>query len=410
MPDPRKEKYTAALQFAEQQVLALAQRHPDFFPIYTVKGKWHHAGELWTDWTGGFLAGMMWQFFKRTGNADWGHLAEHYSRLLEHRQHDRNVHDLGFIFLSTYLPWYQLTGREDIHAVLVQAGRTLAMRFMEKGQYLRSFVAPESLFIDIMMNVPIIYYAAREVASVGNGLRAVPAFQQEMETSTALPERHRGRSLQNDADELRRIADAHCTITRDTIVREDGSTAHEGIFDLASGQFLRQTTHQGLRPNSAWARGLAWSMYGFSKCFGLTGNREWLAVAERNADYWITHLPKDHVPYWDFHADTSQPPPWGAQKDTSAGAIAASALLDLERQTESDDQARVYRGTALAMLDALVEPHYLAIDTPGWEGILKHGVYHTAKNLGVDESVMWGEYFYVEALTKVVTDTVTQWV
>jgi unsaturated chondroitin disaccharide hydrolase len=62
------------------------------------------------------------------------------------------------------------------------------------------------------------------------------------------------------------------------------------------------------------------------------------------------------------------------------------------------------------MLDALVEPHYLAIDTRGWEGILKHGVYHTAKNLGVDESVMWGEYFFVEALTKVVTDTVTQWV
>ena len=76
--------------------------------------------------------------------------------------HDRNVHDLGFIFLSTYLPWYQLTGQEHLHQVLVQAGRTLAMRFMEKGQYLRSFVAPESLFIDIMMNVPIIFYAARE--------------------------------------------------------------------------------------------------------------------------------------------------------------------------------------------------------------------------------------------------------
>ncbi|MEX2139593.1 MAG: glycoside hydrolase family 88 protein [Pirellulales bacterium] len=378
MSDPRKETYTAALDFAEKQVLALSERHPDYFPIYTVKGKWHHAGELWTDWTGGFLAGAMWQFFKRSGNADWGHLAERYSKLLEHRQHDRNVHDLGFIFLSTYLPWYQLTGREDLHAVLIQAGRTLAMRFMEKGQYLRSFVAPESLFIDIMMNVPIIYYAARELGH-------------------------------DDGDELRRIADAHCTTTRDTIVREDGSTAHEGIFDLETGQFLRQSTHQGLRPNSAWARGLAWSMYGYSKCFGLTGNREWLAVAERNADYWITHLPKDHVPSWDFDADISQPPPWGAQKDTSAAAIAASALLDLERQTESDDLARVYRDTATAMLDALVQPEYLAVQTPGWEGILKHGVYHTAKNLGVDESVMWGEYFFVEALTKVVTDSVTTW-
>ena len=49
----------------------------------------------------------------------------------------------------------------------------------------------------------------------------------------------------------------------------------------------------------------------------------------------------------------------------------------------------------------------LAIDTPGWEGILKHGVYHTEKNLGVDESVMWGEFFFVQALTKVVTDQAT---
>jgi unsaturated chondroitin disaccharide hydrolase len=380
MPASRKVTYAGALEFAEQQVRALTDKHPDYFPIYTVKGKWRHAGELWTDWTGGFLAGMMWQFCKRTKCPDWRRLAERYSKLLEHRQHDRNVHDLGFIFLSTYLPWYQLTGQEELRAVLIQAGRTLSMRFMEKGQYLRSFVAPESLFIDIMMNVPIIYYTARELASD-----------------------------ETEAAGLRQIADAHCTTTRDTIVREDGSTAHEGIFDLTTGQFLRQTTHQGLRPNSAWARGLAWSMYGYSKCYDLTGNREWLAVAERNADYWITHLPKDHVPFWDFHADTTQPPPWGAQKDTSAGAIAASALLDLERQTASDDRARVYRDTAIAMLDALVRPEYLASETPGWEGVLKHGVYHTAKNLGVDESVMWGEFFFVEALTKVVTESVTTW-
>jgi unsaturated chondroitin disaccharide hydrolase len=83
--------------------------------------------------------------------------------------------------------------------------------------------------------------------------------------------------------------------------------------------------------------------------------------------------------------------------------------LDLERQTESDDRARVYRDTATAMLDALVRPEYLASGTTGWEGIVKHGVYHTAKNLGVDESVMWGEYFFVEALTKFVTETVTTW-
>jgi unsaturated chondroitin disaccharide hydrolase len=367
-PEDRLSKYTHALEFAERQVAALVEHHPDFFPIYTVQGKWFHGGELWTDWTGGFLAGMMWQFHLRTGDAAWRQRAEHYSQLLEHRQYDRAVHDLGFIFLNTYRPWYQLTGDERLHQVLIQAGRTLAMRFRERGQYLCSFVAPESLFIDIMMNVPVIFYAARETGDAS----------------------------------LRQIADAHCRTTRDCLVRPDGSTAHEGVFDPETGDFLEQTTHQGLRGDSRWARGLGWSLYGYSQVFGLTSDPTWLAVAERNAQFWLDHLPTDRVPYWDFDADLQQPPPWGAQKETSAGAIVASGLLDLAQQTTEPSRAAAYRRTAIEMLDALVQPEYLADQTAGWEGILKHGVYHTARQLGVDESVMWGEFFFVEALTKVV--------
>ncbi|MCE9526235.1 MAG: glycoside hydrolase family 88 protein [Planctomycetales bacterium] len=355
MDTSRTTAYSAALDFAETQVAALIAKHPDFFPIYTTGGKWHHGGELWTDWTGGFLAGMMWQFHLREldrrlaapQESQWRKRAEHYSKLLEH-------------------PWYELTKRPDLHGVLVQAGRTLAMRFMEKGKYLRSFVAPESLFIDIMMNVPIIFYAAKETGD----------------------------------ESLLRIASAHCRTTRNYLVRSDGSTAHEGIFDLETGRFWRQATHQGLRADSAWARGLAWSLYGYSKCYALTGDETWLQVAEHNADYWIKNLPADHVPYWDFHADLSLLPPWGAQKESSAGAIAASGLLDLAKQTKSSEKAKKYEATALATLDTLTTPEYLALHTPGWEGILKHGVYHTAKNLGVDESVMWGEYFFVEGLMK----------
>jgi unsaturated chondroitin disaccharide hydrolase len=359
--------YTAALEFAERQVAATIERYPDYFPIYTDHGKWRHAGELWTDWTGGFFAGMMWKFYQRTKAPAWRQRAEHYSRLLEHRQLDRNVHDLGFIFLNTYLPWYRLSGDEAIHQVVLQAGRTLAMRFMEEGRYLRSFVASDSLFIDIMMNVPLIFYAANQTGD----------------------------------EELRRRALAHCRTTRDTLVRPDGSTAHEGLFDLQTGRFLRESTHQGLRDDSRWARGLAWSLYGFSQVYDLTGMEEFLDVAERNAAFWLSHLPDDKIPYWDFDADLTQPLPWGPQKDSSAAAIAASGLLDLARQTKTPEHALAYRNTALVMLDALAKPPYLASETPNWEGILKHGVYHTRKGLGVDESVMWGDFFFCEALSKV---------
>ena len=369
MPNPPVAAHQAALEFGQSQVSRLIERYPDFFPIYTVEGKWRHAGELWTDWTGGFLTGMMWQFFKRTREPFWRERAEHYSRLLEHRKADRNVHDLGFILLNSYLPWYEETGEPALLEVLIQAGRTLAMRFIEKGQYLCSFLGPESLFIDIMMNVPLIAYAAQK----------------------------------SGEDELARVALAHCRTTRYRLVRPDGSTAHEGLFDPATGQFLRQSTRQGLAAESCWARGLAWSMYGFSKMYALTGLGEFLEVAERNADYWLAHLPGDKVPYWDFDADLSQPLPWGPQKETSSAAIAASGLLDLARQTGSPERGLAYHNEALVVLDALCSPEYLAINTPGWEGILKHGVYHTRKGLGVDESVMWGDFFFVEALTKAVS-------
>ena len=154
--------YRGALDFARGQVGALVEASPDFFPIYTEHGRWRHEGELWTDWTGGFLAGMMWRFWQHTGEPVWRERAEHYSRLLEHRKEDRAVHDLGFIFLNTYLLWYQATGDADKQGVVIEAGQTLAKRFQPAGNYLCSFVAPESLFIDIMMNVPIIFYAARE--------------------------------------------------------------------------------------------------------------------------------------------------------------------------------------------------------------------------------------------------------
>jgi len=369
LPDVLRAQFERALDFAERQVAATIARTPDYFPIYTVGGRWHHSGELWTDWTGGFFAGMMWRFYFRRNDPQWRARAEHYARLLEHRQHDRNVHDLGFIFLNTYRPWYELTGDPKLLEVLIQAGRTLALRFMPRGHYLRSFVAPESLFIDIMMNVPLIAYAANATGDM----------------------------------QLLDTAVTHARTTRETIVRADGSTAHEGIFDLDTGQFLRESTHQGYRADSAWARGLAWSLYGFSQMYGLTGRPEFLEVAERNASFWLANLPVDRVPWWDFRADLSLPAPWGKQKDSSAGAIAASGLLDLARQTPSPERAATCRQTALAMLEQLSGPDYLAVQTPGWEGILRHGVYHTAKNLGVDESVMWGDYFFVEALTKALT-------
>ncbi|HZS88638.1 MAG TPA: glycosyl hydrolase [Chloroflexota bacterium] len=350
-----------ALEFAQGQVRRLITTYPDHFPLYTTGGRWLSEGEAWTNWCEGFLCGLLWIFARRTGDAWWRERAEHYSRLIEHRQHDRTVHDLGFLFWSSWKRWYDLTGDPGANEVVIQAGRTQALRFMEKGRYLRSFVAPESLFIDIMMNVGIIYYAAEQRGDAG----------------------------------LRRLADEHCLTTRRFLVRGDGSTAHEGIFDLQTGEFLRQSTHQGWRGDSSWARGLTWALYGFGTVYRFTGDRRFLDTAQRCADFYIERTPAHGVPPNDW----DEPHP-AHPYESSAAAIAASGLLQLAEIADEPARAERYHAYALTILSTLCGSEFLAIDTPGWEGILKHGMYHERKGLGVDESVMWGEYFFVEALDK----------
>jgi unsaturated chondroitin disaccharide hydrolase len=350
-----------ALGFVADQAGHILAAYPGYYPMYTVGGRWNRESEHWTHWHEGFFPGILWLLHNHTGEAAWRRWAEQYSRPLEPRKHDRTVHDLGFLFFSTYLRWYRLTGDPALRDVLIEAGRTLALR-RQRGGYLASFVGPKSLFIDIMMNVGLIFWAANETGDKG----------------------------------LRQVALEHCCTTARYLVRPDGGTAHEGLFDLETGQFLRPSTHQGWSADSAWSRGLAWAIYGFTAAHRLSGEPEFLHTARRCSDCYLQRAPAGLVPYWDFDLPTDAAHLW----DSSAGAIAASGLWDLSEQVpDTDDQAR-YRGSALQILQTLCGDGFLARSRPGWEGILLHGVYHFHKGLGVDESVAWGDHFFVEALVK----------
>lgn len=355
-----------AFDFAQNQVAALVKKYPsDYYPMYTVGGKFGQDKKRWTHWCDGFYPGLMFLFAERSDDDKWLDRAVRFSRPLAARQYDRAVHDLGFLFFSTYLRWLDLDGPEDeIKPLLIQAGKTMAMRFQEKGQYLRSFVEPASLFIDIMMNVGTIFHAG----------------------------------LEAEDQQLLDIANRHCETTRRTLVRGDGSTAHEAIFDLNTGECLRQSTHQGYRGDSCWSRGLAWSLYGFTRSYLQSGVGEYLQTAQQNADYYLAHTPSNGITPWDYDAPASGKLA-KSQVDTSAAAICASGLLDLADATTDPTQARAYRDFALTSLLSLSK-EYLGSKTKGFEGILNGGVYHIHKDLGVHEAVLFGEYFYVEALSK----------
>jgi unsaturated chondroitin disaccharide hydrolase len=360
VPDDVRSGATAALEVGQQKVADLMTRHPDFFPLYTKAGRWKHDSEPWTNWCEGFLGGQMWIFADRTASDEWRTAAERYSMLLSGREFDREVHDLGFTFWSTWKHWHTITGRQDLDDVVIQAGRTMSLRFDEQAGLLRSFLADDSTFIDIMMNVGIIFYAAERTG---------------------------------DAD-LRRLADRHCLTTRRHMVRGDGSTSHEGIFDLATGAFLHQSTQQGWRVDSSWARGQAWALYGFGTCFAFTGDPRYLETAQRCADFYIERTDDNGVPPNDWE----EPSP-AVVFESSAAAITASGLLQLSALVADESAAARYREIAFAIVRTLCGPAFLAVEAD-WDGILKHGSYHETKGLGVDESVMWGDYFFVEALDK----------
>jgi len=370
MSDSLKEQVEHAFSFAQQQVRALVERNPDFYPLYTDKGKWKHSKPAWTHWCDGFLPGMMWIFHQETGDSQWRELAEKYSKTLEPRKDDREVHDLGFIFYhGTYKRWYEATVRDgspdqSLKDVVTHAGKTLSLRFNDLAGCMRSFHGSDSNFIDIMMNVGIVFYAALET---------------------------------NDRA-LWELAHRHCLTTRRTLVRGDGSTSHEGIFNLESGEFLKQTTQQGYRGDSCWSRGLAWSLYGFGTCFQLTRDPTYLEVAQLNADWWLSHIADDGIAPWDFDAPESGPLS-RSQVDTSASAIAAVGLFNLAEMSLSVASRKGYLDCALRTIDSLTS-RYLGEGEDGWEGILRGSVYHIHKDLGVNESVMWGEFFFVEALQK----------
>jgi unsaturated chondroitin disaccharide hydrolase len=264
--------------------------------------------------------------------------------------------------MPTWKRWYDLTGDDACNEVVIEAGRTLSLRFNKKGKYLEAFVAPESNLIDNMMPVIIIFYTG----------------------------------IQTNDDTLIKIASDHCLTARRFLIRGDGSTAHEGIFDPNTGEFLRHSTHQGWRTDSSWARGQAWAIYGFGNAYKFTGDERFLDTAQRCTDFYMERTPEHGVPPNDW--DEPNPP---CPYESSAAAAAASGMLRLARLIKEPAASDRYRRYAHTILQTLCGPEFLAHETPGWEGILKHGIYHQRKGLGVDESVMWGDHYFVEALDAV---------
>lgn len=329
----------------------LANKLNGKFPHITNNGIWQTNDDGF--WTGGFWIGELWWAYLHTANDNYKRLAYEYLKLLE-RQNQLKTLDLGFLFYPSFALGYQITMDAFLKGISLQACDNLLAQFNGKffgGWWLDDEEKPNHQIttIDTMANLALIWWAYEET---------------------------------RDKKYLD-VGIEHAKITYENFIREDGSTVHIVEFKMPDAKKTKELTHQGYSHNSCWARGQAWALYGFAKAYKVTQLEEFLVAFEGLADYFIKNLPDDFVPYYDFK-DPNIP---NVPKDSSAAAIAACALLELD----------TYIQPALNILNSLTQNYFTL---PEYDGILTCGCYHLPNQEGINCSTIWGDYYYLTALSK----------
>jgi len=318
------------------------------------------------DWTSGFFPGSLWYLSEYTHDPKWQAAAKNYTERLADVKQLRGSHDLGFMLGCSYGNGYRLTHDPGYRAVLLEGASTLALRFDPQVGLIRSWDFGSwkyPVIIDNMMNLEFLLWAARAA----------------------------------NEPRWREIAISHADLTLKNHFRPDASSFHVVDYNPTNGAVLGRQTHQGVTDASAWARGQAWGLYGYTLMFRETGNTNYLAQAQRIADFIMHHprLPADKIPYWDFDA----PGIPDAPRDASAGAIMASALLELSGFV-APELKNPYHDFARQQLLALSSPAYLA--KPGENGgfLLKHAVGNQPAKSEVDVPLNYADYYFLEALLR----------
>lgn len=318
------------------------------------------------DWTSGFFPGSLWFLYEYTNDPKWLAAATNYTERLDRIKNFRGHHDVGFMLGCSYGHGWRLTKNPAYRDVLIQGARTLTTRYKPEVGLIRSWDFGRwkyPVIVDNLMNLELLTFAARES----------------------------GESLLAD------IAVSHADKTLQNHFRADFSSYHVVDYNPTNGSVLRKMTQQGAADDSAWARGQAWGLYGYTAMFRETKRPAYLAQATNIANYILNHprLPVDKIPYWDFDA----PGIPNAPRDASAAAIMSSALIELSGFVEKAT-AQKYLSLARQQLLSLSSPAYRA--QPGETGnfLLKHSVGSHPEGREIDVPLNYADYYFLEGLLR----------
>ncbi|MEJ5962639.1 glycoside hydrolase family 88 protein [Pedobacter immunditicola] len=317
------------------------------------------------DWTSGFFPGVLWLMYEQTKDPKFKEEAQKYTANLEKEQFNTGTHDLGFIINCSFGNGYRLGENEAYRKVIIEAAKSLSTRFNPTAGVIRSWDHNRNkwqypVIIDNMMNLELLFEATK---------------------------------LTGDSS-FYKIAVTHANTTLKNHFRPDYSSFHVVDYDTENGAVRGQATHQGYSDGSAWARGQAWALYGYTLCYRETKDEAYLKQAEGIADFILSHknLPADLVPYWDFN-DPAIP---GVPRDASAAAITASALYELRSYSKNQ---QTYTAAANKMLKSLTK-NYTSNAGDNYGFILEHSTGHKPVNSEVDVPLNYADYYYLEALLR----------
>lgn len=320
------------------------------------------------DWTSGFWPGILWYVYEYNHDEKIKLEAERFSAAL-YPVVDRKAdnHDLGFMMYCSLGNGYRLTGNEEYKKVLLRTADSLATLYNERVGTIHSWPGmrskmgwPHNTIIDNMLNLELLFWAAS-----------------------------------NGGDKsLYDIANRHAEVTMKNQFRDDFSTCHVVVYDTITGSRIKQVTHQGYADQSMWARGQGWAIYGFTMCYRETKNPDFLTTACKAADIYLSRLPEDKVPYWDFDAPAIPNEP----RDASAAALVASGLLEMSLYVKDKKEAERYKLAAEQMLQSLSSSEYRSGERNN--AFLLHATGHMPNNSEVDASIIYADYYYLEALIR----------
>jgi len=392
-------------EFAAKQIISILPDFTDKFqPAYSINNFYSPSEN--EDWTNGFWTGEIWLIYEYLNNKA-KELPERNDALIEMidlLKHAGNVqvdsflnriekkisvdhHDMGFLYSPSCVAAYKLTGNENAKKAAIKAADQLITRFHPVGEFIQAWGPmdqPENyrLIIDCLLNLPLLYWASEETGD----------------------------------EKYRDIAEKHIHTAVSNVIRDDYSTWHTFFFDMKTGEPDHGSTCQGYRDGSAWSRGQAWGIYGMALAYRYTKKEAYIDLFRNVTEYFMNHLPANLIPYWDLEfADWTEeqlrddPQPL----DTSSSSIAACGMLEMAKYL-NNDEADYYRSLAKKLIKAIYDEAVVK-DTKQSNGLVLHSTYsnhspyNTCNHYGVDECNSWGDYFYIEALTRLSRDWEQYW-